>query len=73
MSYFEKLAEMRIRAAYHVLKNAGAVPEEVVLMNSIHRIRKHIQSALTSEEKERLTREKVLLQTRLDIIREHRL
>ena len=69
--YFNAPAELR--AGYHILRNAGVVPEEVELLNSIHRIRKHIRSALTADEKERLTREKVLLQTRLDIIREQRL
>jgi hypothetical protein len=104
MSYFEKIAEQRIREAIergdfdhlelagkplelsdyfnappelrvasHILKNAGVVPEEVQLLNSIHRIKIHIKSALTSDEKERLTREKVLLQTRIDMIRELRL
>jgi hypothetical protein len=103
MSYFEKLAEMRIRAAiesgefdhlelagkpldhsdyfnappelragYHILKNAGVVPEEVDLLNSIHRIEKHLRSTLSREEKERLTRQKILQQTRLDVIRELR-
>jgi hypothetical protein len=101
MSYFEKIAEQRIReaiergdfdhlelagkpldlsdyfnappelrAAFHILKNAGVVPEEVELLNSIHRIKGHIKSDLTSDEKERLIREKVLLETRLDMMRE---
>ena len=101
MSYFQRLAEQRIReaiergdfenlelagkpldhsdyfnappelrAGYHILKNAGVVPEEVNLLNSIHRIKRHIESTLTSAEKERLTREKVLLETRLNLIRE---
>jgi hypothetical protein len=69
--YFD--APPELRAAYHILKNAGVVPEEVELLNSIHRITKHIRSELTKDEKERLTREKVLLQTRLDMIRERRL
>ena len=69
--YFKAPPELRV--SYHILKNAGVVPEEVDLLNSIHRIREHIRSALTSEEKERLTREKVLLQSRLDMIREQRM
>ena len=69
--YFD--APPELRACYHILRNAGVVPEEVELMNSIHRITKHIRSGLTKDEKERLTREKVLLQTRLDMIRERRL
>jgi len=104
MSYFQRIAEQRIReaiergefdnlelagkpldhtdyfnappelrAGYHLLRNAGVVPEEVDLLNSIHRIKGRILSALTSDEKERLTREKVLLQTRLDLIKERRL
>jgi len=104
MSYFQRIAEQRIReaiergefdnlelagkpldhkdyfnappelrAGYHILRNAGVVPEEVDLLNSIHRLTGHIRSALTSDEKERLTREKVLLQTRLDVIREQRI
>ena len=69
--YFNAPAELR--AGYHILKNAGVVPEEVYLLNSIHRITGHIKSALTKDEKERLSREKVLLQTRYNVIREQKL
>ena len=62
-----------LRAVYHILKNAGVVPEEVDLLNSIHRINSHIRSGLTADEKERLTREKVLLETRLNMIKEKKL
>jgi hypothetical protein len=69
--YFSAPPEMRI--AFHILKNAGVVPEEVNLMNSIHRLTDHIRSALTPEEKERLVRKKTLLQNRLNIMKERRL
>ena len=103
MSYFQKIAEQRIReaiergefsdlelagkplehtdyfnappelrAGYHILRNAGVVPEEVDLLNSIHRIKGKITASLTKDEKERLTRERVLMETRLNIIREQR-
>lgn len=104
MSYFQRLAEQRIReaihngefdnlegfgkpldhsdyfnappelrAGFHLLRNAGVVPEEVQLLNSIHRITGHIRSALTADEKERLQREKVLLQNKYNILRDQRL
>ena len=68
--YFSAPPELRM--SFHILKNAGVVPEEVELLNSIHRITKHIKSALTSDEKERLRREKVLLQDKYNLMKEHR-
>ena len=68
--YFSAPPELRM--SFHLLKNAGVVPEEVELLNSIHRITAHIKSTLTSDEKERLTREKVLLQNRYNMLKEQR-
>jgi len=68
--YFNAPPELRM--SFHLLKNAGIVPEELVLLNSIHRITGHIKSALSSDEKERLTREKVLLQNKYNMMKEHR-
>jgi hypothetical protein len=68
--YFSAPPELRM--SYHLLKNAGIVPEEVELLNSIHRITRHIKSTLTSDEKERLTREKILLQNKYNMLREQR-
>jgi len=104
MSYFQRIAELRIREAiergefdklegfgkpldhsdyfnappelrmsFHILKNAGVVPEEVHLLNNIHQLTAHIKSALTSEEKERFVREKTLLQNKLNILKEQKL
>jgi len=69
--YFSAPPELRM--SFHLLKNAGVVPEEVELLNSIHRITGHIKSALSSDEKERLTREKVLLQNRYNMMKEQRI
>lgn len=69
--YFSAPPELRI--SFHLLKNAGVIPEELELLNSIHRITQHIQSDLTSDEKERLTREKILLQNKYNMLKEHRL
>ena len=69
--YFSAPPELRM--SFHLLKNAGVVPEEVELLNSIHRITGHIKSALSSAEKERLTREKVLLQNRYNMMKEQRI
>jgi hypothetical protein len=66
-------APPELRAAYHILRNAGAVPEEVILLNSIHQITGHIKSSLSADEKERLIRERTLLRTQLDILKEHRI
>ena len=68
--YFSAPPELRM--SFHLLKNAGIVPEEVELLNSIHRITGHIKSSLTSDEKERLTREKVLLQNKYNMLKEQR-
>ena len=69
--YFSATPELRI--GFHLLKNAGVIPEELELLNSIHRITKHIQSALTSDEKERLIRENILHQNKYNMLKEHRL
>lgn len=68
--YFD--APPELRAGFHLLRNAGVVPEEVGLLDSIHRIREHLRSTLNKEEKERLTRERVLLETRYNMLREQR-
>lgn len=69
--YFSAPPELRM--SFHILKNAGIVPEEVELLNSIHRITKHINSSLTSDEKERLIREKILLQSKYHMLKEKRI
>lgn len=69
--YFNAPAELR--AGYHILKNAGVVPEEVGLLKDIHRLTGHIKSALTKEERERLIREKTIIQTRYNILKESRM
>lgn len=69
--YFNAPRELRM--SFHILKNAGVVPEEVHLLNNIHQLTTHIQSALTPEEKERLIREKTILQNKLNMLKECRL
>jgi hypothetical protein len=69
--YFNAPAELR--AGFHLLRNAGVVPEEVGLLNDIHRITRHIKSAISKEEKERLIRERTLIQTRYNILKETRM
>jgi hypothetical protein len=104
MSYFQRIAEQRIReaiengvfenlqgsgkpldhsdyfnappesrAVYHLLRNAGVVPEEVGLLKEISQVTKHIKSAMTKEEKERLARERTMIRTKYNVLRENRI
>ncbi len=68
--YFKAPPELRM--AYHILKNSEIVPEEIQILKSIHQLTKHIKHTLTKEEKERLAREKILLENKLNILREQR-
>jgi hypothetical protein len=68
--YFNAPEELRV--AYHILKNAGIPPEEVQVMKNIYQITKKIRSELSSDERERLEREKVMMQTRLMMLKEGR-
>ncbi|KPK84223.1 MAG: hypothetical protein AMS27_10555 [Bacteroides sp. SM23_62_1] len=66
--YFNAPEDLRL--AYHILKNAGIPPEEVQMMNSIYQITKKLKNDLTRDERERLEREKVMVQTRLMMLKE---
>lgn len=68
--YFNAPPEMRM--CYHILRNAGVVPDEVEILNGIHRITKQIKAALTPEEKEKLIRDKVILQSKYNLMKELR-
>jgi len=68
--YFNAPEDLRI--AYHILKNAGIPPEEVQMMHSIYQITKKLKSELSSDERERLERERVMIQTRLMMLKESR-
>lgn len=62
-----------LRMSYHILKNAGVLPEEVQLLQSVHQLTNRIKETLDAEEKERITREKVLLENRIQMLRERRI
>jgi len=66
-------APPELRAGYHLLKNAGVVPEELGLLKEIHQITGHIKSALTKDEKERLTRERTMIRTKYNMLMENRI
>ena len=66
--YFNAPEDLRI--AYHILKNAGIPPEEVQMLNSINQITNKLKSELARDERERLERERVMVQTRLLMLRE---
>jgi hypothetical protein len=66
--YFNAPEELRI--AFHILKNAGVPPEEVQMLKSINQITKKLKSELSRDERERLERERVMIQTRLMMMKE---
>lgn len=68
--YFNAPEELRV--VYHILKNAGIPPEEVQMMKNIYQITQKIRSELSPDERERLEREKVMMQTRLMMLKEGR-
>lgn len=47
----------QLRTAYHVIKNAGYVPEEVRLKKEMELTREKIKHCKTKEEKDKLTKE----------------
>ena len=63
-------APEHLRITYHILKNSGIPPEEVQMMNSIHQVTRELKSELTPGERERLERERVMVQTRLMMLKE---
>ena len=68
--YYNAPEELRI--AYHILRNAGIPPEEVQMLNSINQMTKKLKSELSRGERERLERERMILQTRLMMLKENK-
>jgi hypothetical protein len=69
--YFAIPAEERI--AYHILKNAGAVPEEVELRKRAYEISQQINKARSSKDLPELERKRNLLETQIRLLAESRM
>ena len=68
--YFKAPEEERI--AFHILKNAGVVPEELKIRKDINALLKDIKACSDIEEKERLKKELSLLYTQYELAMEQR-
>jgi len=68
--YFKTPEEDRM--AFHILKNAGVVPEELKIRKNINALLKDIKACSDIEEKERLKKELYLLYSQYELAMEHR-
>jgi hypothetical protein len=68
--YFSVPEEDRI--AFHVMKNAGVVPEELSIRKKISNLIKEIKDCPDQTEKENLKKELNLLYTEYELVREQR-
>jgi DNA polymerase/3'-5' exonuclease PolX len=69
--YFKVPEEERL--AYHILKNAGVVPEEIEIRKSIQQLKTEIKKALKPEELSDLYLRKQALEDKLIILAESRI
>lgn len=68
--YFQAPEEERM--AFHILKNAGIVPEELRIRKDINSLLKNIKSCSDGEEKENLKKELYMLYTQYELAMEQR-
>jgi hypothetical protein len=68
--YFNAPAEERI--AFHILKNAGIVPEEVAIRKSIYQIMIDIKKTIDPNEISALEKKKAMLEDLLFVLSEHK-
>ena len=68
--YFSVPEEDRI--AFHVMKNAGVIPEELSIRKKISNLIKEIKDCSDQSEKESLKRELNLLYTEYELVMEQR-
>ena len=68
--YFSVPAEDRI--AFHILKNAGVVPEEIEIRKSIYQLSLEIKNAIDPDEINALERKRLSLQDKLFVLNEAR-
>jgi hypothetical protein len=69
--YFSIPAEERV--SYHILKNAGVIPEEVELRKRAYEISQQINQARSSKDLPDLERKRNLLETQIRLLAESRL
>lgn len=69
-AYFRIPAEERI--AFHILKNAGVVPEEIELRKSIYQLSLEIKNSIDPEEISSLEKKRLLLEDKLFVLSENK-
>ncbi len=67
-AYFRVPAEDRI--AFHILKNAGVVPEEIELRKSIYQLSLEIKKTIDPDELSDLQKKKQVLEDKLFVLAE---
>jgi hypothetical protein len=60
------------RMTYHILKNAGVVPEELKIRKDINALLKDIKDCSDTDEKDKLKKELYLLYTQYELAMEQR-
>lgn len=68
--YFDSPEEDRI--AFHIMKNAGVVPEELKIRKEISNLIKEIKACSNDDEKESLKKELYMLYTDFELVMEQR-
>ena len=68
--YFNAPEEERM--AYHILKNAGVVPEELKIRKDISTLLKDIKDCGNNEERDKLKKELYMLYTQYELAMEQR-
>ena len=68
--YFNSPEEDRV--AFHIMKNAGIVPEELKIRKEISKLIKEIKICTDKGEKEKLKKELYMLYTEFELVMEQR-